>query len=433
VDKSTYRARYGLNPYLLQLVLLRTAGMMILAIGLWAAHALIAARLELVPLALTGVVVTLADALTIVRLRLAQPVEALELFLQLLLTITALTSALHFAGGASNPFVGCYPLLLLFCARSAPGARFIWALGGICVACCALLYLSDVPAASRDGRDTGGSAHYGLVAALAALAAWIAVHLDEVRRTQEAILSRHLEKDARESYLVGLATLSAGTAHEISTPLSTMSVIVGDLRRSARPPADWRESIDTLWTQLQACKRSLVTMAGAADGKRLDKVQRVSAKQLIEDVSDRFRLLRPDAVLKVRRVRVDGDLALETDHTIQQALFNFLDNAARVSPRSVELCAGRTDTALVIQILDRGPGIDALLRARLGTAPIPRRGPNSGTGHGVLIAHAAVERFGGCVRISERSGGGTCVEIELPVHDMIEEADNDRRHRVNSR
>jgi hypothetical protein len=52
-------------------------------------------------------------------------------------------------------------------------------------------------------------------------------------------------------------------------------------------------------------------------------------------------------------------------------------------------------------------------RRRLYLARVKESG--RGSGAGVLTACAAVERFGGTIQISERRGGGTRVQIELPL------------------
>lgn len=72
------------------------------------------------------------------------------------------------------------------------------------------------------------------------------------------------EKDAHERFLQDLALLAAATAHEMGTPLSTMTFVVDDLRRCDAPPPDWKESMDVLWQQIQACKSSLSGLAEAA-------------------------------------------------------------------------------------------------------------------------------------------------------------------------
>jgi len=95
------------------------------------------------------------------------------------------------------------------------------------------------------------------------------LHLNEMRQLHRSHVQAESERDAHESYLLGLATLSAETAHEFSTPLSTMSVLIGELRRGTEPPPDWKETIDTLWSQIQICRRVLATMPRIAEVERL--------------------------------------------------------------------------------------------------------------------------------------------------------------------
>jgi two-component system sensor histidine kinase RegB len=106
-------------------------------------------------------------------------------------------------------------------------------------------------------------------------------------------------------------------------------------------------------------------------------------------------------------------LALRTDHTLSQALLSLLNNAADASPGSVELRAAQDDLVLVVQILDRGPGIAPQLRERLVRRFVTTKG--RGGGVGVFIANGAIERFGGSVRIFDRKNGGTRVRVELPA------------------
>ena len=94
---------------------------------------------------------------------------------------------------------------------------------------------------------------------------------------------------------------------------------------------------------------------------------------------------------------------------------NFLNNAADASPSSVELHATQdalNPLKLVIEVLDRGPGIAPELRQRLGRDVVTTKA--AGHGAGILIAQAAIERLGGNVAISARRSGGACVRIELP-------------------
>jgi two-component system sensor histidine kinase RegB len=134
-------------------------------------------------------------------------------------------------------------------------------------------------------------------------------------------------------------------------------------------------------------------------------------------------------------IYIEDDLVLRSDHTLGQALVNFLNNAADASPGSVELRAVQDrlhHLMLVIQVLDRGPGIAPELRERLGKGLVTTKASLSGHGAGIMIAQAAIERFGGTVAISERRSGGTCVRIELPGF-RLSKADRERALRARGR
>lgn len=251
----------------------------------------------------------------------------------------------------------------------------------------------------------GVSAALAFVAVLlVALAGWFAVWLDQRRLDADSRGSGH------ERHRLDLPTLCAETAHEMSTPLTTVALVLGDLRRSETPPSDWKESLDLLWGQIQICRRSLSELALAANVERLGKPHVVSAKQLVLEVSNRFRLLRPTARFKLTSIPIDDSLTLQSDPTLSQALLNFLNRAADASHDSVELRVGCSSDTVVIEVLDRGTG----------GAPTT---PPSGRGNeaGVLIAQAVVERFGGTVQVLDRAGGGTCAQIELPLSRSKEE------------
>jgi two-component system sensor histidine kinase RegB len=404
-----------------------------LAIGtvgalVYAAHTALEIRIPLVPLVQTLCVYALVNAATTLRLQAAWPrfwsrhlpVTEHELGAQLLVDIAVLSSALYFTGGAINPFAACYLLLVLYASVALP-PRLAWTVAVISMLAYAGLHLFRIPLPVSDAvsadRTLNYSAHFAIYLALAALVAGYGVRLSEMRRLYLARAQADAQKEARERYLVGLAALSAGTAHQMSTPLSTMAIVVGDLRESGEvPPQDWKQSIDMLWGQIQICRRSLEAMARSADVDRLGKIESVRAEQFVLDVAERFRALHPKVQLKLRCARLEDALTLSSDHTLPQAVLNFLGNAADASPHSVEMRAGLIDELLLaIEVLDRGPGIPAALRERIGKGLLSTKESGRGNGSGVLIACAAVERFGGTIHISDRRGGGTRVQIELPL------------------
>jgi two-component system, sensor histidine kinase RegB len=424
LEALSYRAR----GHLRQLVRIRWLAIGTVGALVYAAHSALEIAIPLVALVQTLCVYALVNAATMLRLQAAWPrfwsrhlpVTGHELVAQLLVDIAVLSSVLYFTGGAINPFAACYLLLVLYASVALP-QRLAWTVAAVCMLAYAGLHLFRIPLAVSDAvsadRTLNYSAHFAIYLALAALVAGCGVRLSEMRRLYLARAEADAQKEARERYLVGLAALSAGTAHQMSTPLSTMAIVVGDLRDSGDvPPADWKRSIDVLWGQIQICKRSLEAMARSADVDRLGKIQSVRAEQFVLDVAERFRALRPAVRLELHCARLDDELTLASDATLPQALLNFLGNAADASPASVQMRAGlKEELVLAIEVIDRGPGIPAALRERIGKGLVTTKESGRGNGSGVLIACAAVERFGGTIHISDRRGGGTRVQIELPL------------------
>jgi len=99
--------------------------------------------------------------------------------------------------------------------------------------------------------------------------------------------------------------------------------------------------------------------------------------------------------------------------TIGQTLIGLLNNAADACPEGVDL-AGRWDTRrVIIEIRDRGPDLPPELANRFGEAFFSTK--DGGTGIGLLLANATLERLGGHVSLARDPRGGTCTRIDLPA------------------
>jgi two-component system sensor histidine kinase KdpD len=102
-----------------------------------------------------------------------------------------------------------------------------------------------------------------------------------------------------------------------------------------------------------------------------------------------------------------------------QVLVNLLENAIKYSPQDswIEVVALLDDSKVRLQILDRGVGIpfDDLSRVFDKFYRVQRPESVSGTGLGLSISKGIVEAHGGEVRALNREGGGTILEVELPL------------------
>ncbi|WP_119154980.1 ATP-binding protein [Caldimonas tepidiphila] len=115
------------------------------------------------------------------------------------------------------------------------------------------------------------------------------------------------------------------------------------------------------------------------------------------------------------RAKVDAD-------RFAQVLANLLSNAIKHSPCGavveLGLAADPARDALRLTVRDRGPGIPAEFRARLferfSQADASDRRGRGGTGLGLYITRAFVERMGGRIEVESEPGRGAAFHVQLP-------------------
>jgi len=369
------------------------------------------------------------NALTLWRARrIAQP-GAGEVLAQLAFDILLLAGLLYFAGGATNPFTMLFLVPVALSATLLP-ERATWTLAGLASALYALLLGWHVPLPGMAGH---GDQAFGLhvlgmwagFVATAALIAWFATRLGRSLPRRERELAAAREQALRDERLLAVATLAAGTAHELGTPLNTAALLAAELEEACADDAERAALARELRAQLGRCKATLADLSAAAGeaplaGGRAEPVDGW-LRELVAAWSRRRHAPPPPLALEGPRPAP----RLLADRTLAQAIGSVLDNAADASPGEVEVAATWDEAAVRIEVRDRGPGLQGEARARAGREPWS--GKPGGLGLGLFLAHRVVERFGGTVRLEDRPGGGLVTRIRLPL-DAFQEARHEHEH-----
>ena len=150
-----------------------------------------------------------------------------------------------------------------------------------------------------------------------------------------------------------------------------------------------------------------------------DKVERAEAGQrmpvgdYLQEVIREWQSRRPEASLDYHTGAQTPGTHILSERTLTQSLINILNNAADASPDDVWLRSGWSGTELLLEIGDRGTGIDTAIQGQLGKTPVSTK--NGGLGVGLYLAHATLQRLGGTVTVHNRDGGGTLTRITLPL------------------
>jgi signal transduction histidine kinase len=218
--------------------------------------------------------------------------------------------------------------------------------------------------------------------------------------------------------------LLANVSHELRTPLSRIKVALelaaqGDLDASRR----YLSEIGTDLEELERLVADVLTAArlqSAPPGALPLSRARFPAADLAERSAERFRAAWPSRRLELR---VEGPLPeLDADPALlRRALDNLLDNARKYSEEGepVELSARAEGGALVLEVRDRGIGIDAADLPRLFTpffrTDRSRARGTGGVGLGLALAKRIVEAHGGTIEVESEPGKGTRVRVRVPT------------------
>jgi signal transduction histidine kinase len=212
----------------------------------------------------------------------------------------------------------------------------------------------------------------------------------------------------------------ADSSHELRSPLATLAASM-ELAATDRTAATWRELAPVMMREVDRMNRLV------EDLLLLAKVDEDSLRLTVEDVDlddligEEVRRLRAYSQVRVEQhiqpVRISGDRV-----RLGQAVTNLADNAARHAASVVRLSVDERAPHAVIVIEDDGPGVPPEQRHRVFERfvrlDVSRERGSGGSGLGLSIVREIVLAHDGRVRITDRSGRGCRVEVELPMPDQ---------------
>lgn len=390
--------------------------------------------LPLIALGLTSLVFTVASLVILEQIRRNMRVEDGAFFRQVLLDILILTYLLALSGGPSNPFHDMYVLPVTMIAATLP-ASYVWRIAGIVVACYTLLEFLHLPLPSEpfvsELLRVGELSDHVL---LAILLAYVVVRMSHGLRERDRLLAEAHEREIRAGCAITLGSVAAGAAHELATPLSTISTVIDDLREEGDKRPYVKHSLELLQASLSACLLCLRDLRSCGDAW-MGGGEIVTADRFLAEVTRRFRELRPGAYVTQVFTRPLPGPSIVPDLALQQAIINLLNNAASMSPLDITLTASWDAENLLVQVADKGDGISPELAERLGRVFVTTKPAAAGHGIGLFLTNVTVSRLAGSLRLYNAEEGGAVAEINVPLASLQrrEAVDEQPRERVEAR
>lgn len=351
------------------------------------------------------------------------PVTDVELFIHLCVDTLGFSAVLYFSGGANNPFISYLLVPLCISAATLPWA-YTWLLGALGFGAYSFLLFNFIPLEAlapnhHQHGDTPNTHILGMWANFfvsAVLITYFVFKMARSLRQRETELANSREHRLQDEQLLAVASLAAGTAHELGTPLSTMKIILEDLTEQDFD-AETRADLATLSQQLDHCRDILTTLVGTARDLSSDNSLSVPAPEYLAKLQERWQVLRPDCNIHSKISPTLADTILTLDGTVSQAVLNLLSNGADASNKDLCLEIFTEGQYLIFAISDRGPGLSSEQAAMMCKAFVSSKG--KGRGLGLFLSNATANRYGGELRWRQRDGGGSRVELCLPTTKVI--------------
>ena len=334
----------------------------------------------------------------------------LTAFGHILVDVIILTWMVGWSGGIANPFGSLFLILIALAALALP-LRWTHAVAAACVAGYALSAVFGLPL--KGGYFDTMSLHLWGAAANFLLSSVVVLvfstRLAAALRERENQLALLRERFVRNEGIVALATHAASVAHELNTPLATMTLLTDDIAEQCADNPEMRDDLETLRELLVQCRERVMALAAPAEGARS------RAQVSIGSVLEQWRLVRP--TIELRR-NADAPLQLQLEPGIGHLLQVLLNNAADAGENSgraqIDLDIRVRDGQLYGEVRDYGPGFNANDAALPGT--LFNSGKTDGMGVGLALSHATIERLHGELWTRPADGQGARVGFRLPLH-----------------
>ena len=363
------------------------------------------------------------------RFSMTQRVEPDRAAWLLAFDIAELAILLFLTGGLENPFAFLFLGPVLLSATALP-PRLTVMLGGFAAACATVLIFVHYPLPWDADQPLELPPIYtmgvwlSLLLAIGFIGAYAWQLTEEARQLADALAATELVL-AREQHLSQLDGLAAAAAHELGTPLSTITVIAKEIEREMAPDSPHADDVKLLREQAQRCRGILgkLTQLSASD----EPFGRTPLSALIEEIVAPHRNF--GVAIKVALAPHDAAEPVgRRNPVILYGLGNLLENAVDFARERVDVTADWSAEEIALTINDDGPGFAPEIMDRIGEPYVTGRRhlrhsvdvEAGGLGLGLFIAKTLLERSGAKLVFANRPARGASVRVRWERADFEE-------------
>ncbi|MBE7184262.1 MAG: ActS/PrrB/RegB family redox-sensitive histidine kinase [Methylobacterium mesophilicum] len=339
-------------------------------------------------------------------------------FVALVFDAAQLSGLLYMTGGLTNPFALLLIVPVVVSATSLP-LRYTALLGCFVALAATLLVFFRLPLPWHDEQALFMPYIYvaGIWVSVVSTIVFTAVYVwrvaDEARQLSNALAATELVLQ-REQHLSALDGLAAAAAHELGTPLATITVVAREMEKTLGTDPRFAEDVTLLRSQSERCREILKRLTSLSTESE-EHLARLPLTSLIEEVTAPHRDF--GIRIKLEPTALSGpEPVARRNAGVIYGLGNLVENATDFAREAVTVRWRWDEIRVSITIIDDGPGFPPEVMDRIGEPYISTRAgnePGGGLGLGLFIAKTLLERSGATLHFnnSNQPTVGAAVEV----------------------
>lgn len=318
--------------------------------------------------------------------------------------ILQLSVLLYLTGGIQNPFA---VLIAVPVVVSAAAQKFSQSvplfLLAVLVSGILVFYYQPLPWYENQTMIFPLELRIGIWVAIVSTMGFTAIYMyrvaNETRKLADALAATEIVLQ-REQHISNLDGLAAAAAHELGTPLATISLVSKEILLSSEENTSLHDDASLLKSQADRCReilRKISTLSSEGD----ENIVSFSVRVLMEEVCEPYRGGETELQLELHG---SGPIPItKRNPAILYGLGNLVENAFDFAKSAVRFTCEWTEQSVEFTIRDDGGGFPAGILERIGEPYISvRTGGNrvsgGGLGLGLFIAKTLLERNGATLK-----------------------------------
>ena len=338
-----------------------------------------------------------------------------EAFYFLLYDTIQLAVLLYLTGGIYNPF--CLLLIapvIISASYLKIGYSIFLSFFSIVVVFCLSFFYIDI--SWSDDFVVPKLFTSGLVLALIISIIFIVVYVyilaNSSRKISNALNQTQIEL-ANQKKISEIGSLAAAATHELSTPLNTIFLILGDLKKDNTINDNLKSEIFLLETQANRCKEILLNLSKNPQKLKDTFLQKTTISNLFDINFDKFLKNKKNLKINIEKLE-DNEPLINFSDEIMYGLGNIIQNASEHAKTNIDVNISWNKKYIFISVNDDGNGFTNEILERIGNPYISSKNNERNMGLGIFIAKNLIENIGGTIKFyNQTNNNGSVVEISL--------------------